>query len=185
MLIKRYPNRKLYDTEAKQYVTLDGIAELIRQGEEIQVVDHTSGEDLTTLTLTQIIMELEKKKSGFLPRNFLAEVIQAGGDTLIGLQKNLAAIGTWRQVDEEIQNRVHALIDQGKLSEVEGVRLIDLLIGVATPSKTGRLDHIELEIMHALEKRGVPTRADLQHLTSQLASLTDRLADLTTPKAEN
>ncbi|MGD8735253.1 MAG: polyhydroxyalkanoate synthesis regulator DNA-binding domain-containing protein, partial [Anaerolineae bacterium] len=52
--IKRYPNRKLYDTEAKQYITLEGIAALIRQGNEVQVIDHATGEDLTALTLTQI-----------------------------------------------------------------------------------------------------------------------------------
>ena len=65
-IIKRYPNRKLYDTEAKKYITLDGIAELIRQGEEVVVIDHTTNEDLTAVTLTQIIFEQEKKSSGFL-----------------------------------------------------------------------------------------------------------------------
>ena len=59
-IIKRYPNRKLYDTAAKQYVSLDGIAAMIRRGDEVQVVDHATGEDLTTLTLTQIIVEQEK-----------------------------------------------------------------------------------------------------------------------------
>ena len=66
-MIKRYPNRKLYDTEAKQYITLSGIAELIRQGGDIQVSDYATGEDLTALTLSQIIFEQEKKQSGFLP----------------------------------------------------------------------------------------------------------------------
>ena len=65
--IKRYPNRKLYNTDTKRYITLDGIAELIRDGESVQVVDHTTNEDLTSLTLSQIIFEQEKKKSGFLP----------------------------------------------------------------------------------------------------------------------
>ena len=53
LVIKRYPNRKLYDTEAKRYITLDGIAELIRQGAEVRVIDHTTDEDLTAVTLTQ------------------------------------------------------------------------------------------------------------------------------------
>ena len=66
-VIKRYPNRKLYDTESKRYITLDGIARLIRKGEEVQVIDHTTDEDLTAVTLTQIIFEQEKKKGGFLP----------------------------------------------------------------------------------------------------------------------
>ena len=70
-IIKRYPNRKLYDTDAKRYITLDGIAELIRDGAEVQVVDHTTNEDLTAVTLTQIIFEQEKRNSGFLPKSVL------------------------------------------------------------------------------------------------------------------
>ena len=65
-LIKRYPNRKLYDTQKKEYLNLDTIAKLIRHGEEVMVVDHVSGEDITTVTLTQIIMEREKKDGNFL-----------------------------------------------------------------------------------------------------------------------
>ena len=61
-IIKRYPNRKLYNTETKRYITLDGISTLIKQSNEVQVLDHTTGEDLTTLTLTQIIFEQEKTR---------------------------------------------------------------------------------------------------------------------------
>ena len=63
MIIKRYPNRKLYDTEAKQYITLEGIASVIRSGQEVQVIDHVTWEDLTALTLSQIILEQEKRQS--------------------------------------------------------------------------------------------------------------------------
>ena len=82
LVIKRYPNRKLYDTEAKRYVTLDQVTVLIQDGQEIQVVDHESGEDLTNLTLTQIILEQEKKSDdGFLPRSVLTGLIRAGDQT--------------------------------------------------------------------------------------------------------
>ena len=81
-VIKRYPNRKLYDTEAKTYVTLDEITEMIRAGRDVQVIDHETGDDLTTLTLSQIILEQEKKSAGFLPRSLLTSLIRTGGDTL-------------------------------------------------------------------------------------------------------
>ena len=87
LIIKRYPNRKLYDTEAKKYITLDGISDLIRDGQEIQVLDHASGEDLTAVILTQIIFEQEKKNSGFLPRSVLRGLVQAGGDTIGSLRR--------------------------------------------------------------------------------------------------
>ena len=59
-VIKRYPNRKLYDTEAKRYITLDGIAELIREGAEVQVVDHTTDEDLTAVTFEKALKQIRQ-----------------------------------------------------------------------------------------------------------------------------
>lgn len=59
--IKRYPNRKLYDTEAKRYVTLEQITQQIQQGHEVQVIDYETGEDLTNVTFSQIIFEQEKR----------------------------------------------------------------------------------------------------------------------------
>src|SRR2546430_17481003 len=60
-LIKKYANRKLYDTRASRYVTLDGIAQLVRDGHEIKVVDRDNGNDLTHVTLSQIVLSEEKR----------------------------------------------------------------------------------------------------------------------------
>jgi polyhydroxyalkanoate synthesis repressor PhaR len=182
--IKRYPNRKLYDTEGKQYITLEGIAELIRRGEEIHVIDNATGEDLTALTLTQVIFELEKKQSGFLPRNVLSGLIQAGGDRISTLHRSLVStIGFWHIVDEEIKRRVNALIKQGDLAESEGQRLVDRLLALGhTPPPGGETDpkmqDLNLEIDRALEERGVPTRGDLEGILQQLDNLAEKLDDL-------
>lgn len=63
-LIKRYGNRKLYDTQASAYITLDSIANLVRGGHDVRVIDNDSGEDLTAMVFAQIIAEEQKKKSG-------------------------------------------------------------------------------------------------------------------------
>lgn len=78
VLIKRYPNRKLYDTAAKQYITLRQVADLIYRGHEVQVVDHLSGEDLTAITLTQVVLELEKRSGSVPPPAALIAWLQAG-----------------------------------------------------------------------------------------------------------
>ena len=77
-VIKRYSNRKLYDTQESRYVTLDEIEEMIRAGKEISVVDAASGEDLTSVTLTQIILEAERNHRGNLPAAFLHQLIKHG-----------------------------------------------------------------------------------------------------------
>ncbi len=77
-VIKRYSNRKLYDTQESRYVTLDEIEEMIRGGREISVVDAASGEDLTSVTLSQIILEHERNHRGTLPTSFLHQLIKHG-----------------------------------------------------------------------------------------------------------
>jgi len=77
-VIKRYSNRKLYDTQESRYVTLEEIEEMIRGGKEITVVDASSGEDLTSVTLTQIILENERTRRSALPSAFLHQLIKHG-----------------------------------------------------------------------------------------------------------
>jgi polyhydroxyalkanoate synthesis repressor PhaR len=127
-VIKRYSNRKLYDTDTKRYVTLEDVAEAIRRGEDVRVVDHVSGEDLTSVTLLQIMFEEQKRIGGLLPGVFLARLIQAGGDTVSAVRSRLAGFDPFQAVDEEISRRVRVLVDQEQISEAEGQRIIDLLV---------------------------------------------------------
>jgi polyhydroxyalkanoate synthesis repressor PhaR len=177
-VIKRYPNRKLYDTEAKQYVSLDQIAEFIRTGEDIYVVDNATGEDLTTVTLTQIIFEQEKKGSGFLPQAVLTGLIQAGGTTLSALRRTLASsVDLLYQVDEEIERRLQVLINRGELAEEEATRLRDKLTSRHhLPGKSGAMREDAVE--RVLERQGVPTRADLQELSERLDAVAAKLDSL-------
>src|SRR5205085_11725931 len=80
-VVKRYANRKLYDTQRSRYVTLEQIADMIRAGEDVKIVDNNSKEDLTAITLAQIIFE-EEKKSSFLPLSALRNIIQTGGNSI-------------------------------------------------------------------------------------------------------
>lgn len=76
-IIKRYSNRKLYDTRDSRYVTLLQIAELVRNGEEVRIIDNTTKDDLTEVTLAQIIFEEQKSKGRNVPLQTLKEMIQA------------------------------------------------------------------------------------------------------------
>ncbi len=170
-VIKRYPNRKLYNTEAKRYVTLAQIAGLIRDGEDVQVVDHATGEDLTALTLTQVILEQERSQSGFLPQTVLTGLIQAGGERLSSLRHALASpLELAHHVDEEIDRRLQALVSRGELAAEEGRRLRDKLLRQGYRSPGLNLPNEEA-LERALQKRGVPTQDDLRHLLEQLEAL--------------
>jgi polyhydroxyalkanoate synthesis repressor PhaR len=73
-LIKKYANRKLYDTQTSRYITLEGIAELVRDGHEIQVVDRDTGQDLTQVILSQLVLSVEKRGP--------ARLVDAGADAI-------------------------------------------------------------------------------------------------------
>lgn len=80
-IVKRYSNRKLYDTKRSRYVTLEEISKMIKAGEEVTIIDNETKEDLTSVTLTQIIYEEEKRESR-MPLSMLRHLIQTGGTTL-------------------------------------------------------------------------------------------------------
>jgi len=88
-VIKRYSNRKLYDTQESRYVTLEELEELIRAGKEISVVDVSTGEDLTSVTLAQIILENERSHRAGLPTAFLHHLIKHGEAWQDFVQKSL------------------------------------------------------------------------------------------------
>ena len=87
--IKKYSNRKLYDSSRSRYITLEEIAALIREGKQVKVVDSASQEDLTTVTLAQIILEEEKKRKNLLPVSFLHQLIQYGHSLQTLFQRQL------------------------------------------------------------------------------------------------
>ena|ERR1700687_3209015 len=104
-LIKRYGNRKMYDTHASRYVTLDEVTEMVRAGDDLRIIDNDSGEDLTAVTFAQIIFEEQKRKSGFLGLPVLRRLIQQGGATvqevLTSIDRGREALGNMRELAEK------------------------------------------------------------------------------------
>jgi polyhydroxyalkanoate synthesis repressor PhaR len=180
LTIKRYPNRKFYNPETRQYITLEGIASLIRQGREVQVIDNASGEDLTTLVLTQVILEQEKQQSGFMPRSVLTGLVQASGHTLSRMRHVLANPADWlHQVNEEIEQRIELLRQRGELTEIEADDLRQKLLNQGE-SDIPEID--EATFQRLLAEQDLPSRQELDLLNQQLDTLLEQLSslDLTT-----
>ena len=107
-VIKRYTNRKLYDTVESRYVTLDEIAGMIKEGVEVQIVDNRTKEDLTSVTLAQIIFE-EEKKQNQMPLAVLREIIRRPGESLTGfIQKEVTP--RVASIREEAESRLDKLL---------------------------------------------------------------------------
>ncbi len=127
--IKRYSNRKLYNTDTCQYVTLEEIAGILKADGDVRVIDHRTGADLTTLTLLQVVLEQERHIGGLLPAVLLKRIIQSGDQKIQMFKESLQSIRvSHRQVDDEIGKRLQALVSGEKISNEEADRIRALLI---------------------------------------------------------
>ncbi len=106
-IIKRYANRKLYDTESSIYITLEDIEGMVRDGEEVQIVDNSTGEDITSGTLAHIVLEQQKTNPSF-PVSVLRGIIQSGEEFFSRLQWPVT------QFRDEFKRRAEALEGGGK-----------------------------------------------------------------------
>ena len=105
IVIKKYANRRLYNTAKSSYVTLDDLSKMVRNGEDFAVYDAKTGEDITRSVLTQIIFEEEAKGQSMLPTNFLRQIISLYGDALQGVVPSYleASMETFAQNQERMR----------------------------------------------------------------------------------
>jgi len=183
-LIKRYANRKLYDTDSKRYITLDGIAEMIRQQQDVKVIDHETGEDITALTQAQIIFEQERKLRSGIPHTVFTNLIQTGSDTFSQVWHALIPPDEWKKaVDVEIEQRVQALIQRDKVTDDDGFHMLDMLLTPPEPEpqpEPARTDRpTPLSGLEKLIKQRAPTQEQLEQLTRQVEALSAEVERLT------
>lgn len=140
-LIKRYESRKLYDTEESRYVSLDEIANWVRQGQEVRVVDNATNNEVTSQTLTQIILDEGRKGTSFLPSELLHDLVRLGE----------RAVNSGM---EQVQHGVDRLID--RLAPVRRVR--EEMTGLRARLEQLEASLAELEREDAAVAAGVETR---------------------------
>lgn len=172
VLIKRYANRKLYDTHTSRYITLKGIAELIEDGVEVRVVDNETGDDITSVTLSQILVDTERNQRS-VPGPILSDLIQRSGDALYAALKR--GVGDASGSLEDLQEGVRRFLDD-KLDDARGAREAGReWIAFAVPD-------FEQTVQGALERAAsalnLVRRNDLDALHRKLDRALDRLEEL-------
>jgi polyhydroxyalkanoate synthesis repressor PhaR len=193
-VIKRYTNRKLYDTVESRYVTLDEIAAMIKEGVEVQIVDNKTKEDLTSVTLAQIIFEEEKKRNR-MPLTVLREIIRHPGESLTDfIQK--AVTPRVVSIREEAESRLDKLLRREEATPgEEPAAPQEDANGAASPTPSGAAELLKAS-QRALEdwqrridervKQAVENLAgnlpamgrDMQVLTQRLEELEKKLDEM-------
>jgi polyhydroxyalkanoate synthesis repressor PhaR len=178
IVIKRYQNRKLYNTQSKRYITLEEIEDLIKHEQEVTVVDNNTGKDITAITLSQIIFELEKNRAEFLPIKLLSSLVQSGGSKIEIIRRNIInSLNIYHQYDAEIEKRVNLLIEQGEITLEEGTKLLEKLlsIGLQTHDTVGNFSD---ELYSYMKEHQIPTKNDLNLLIQKIDSISQRVDEL-------
>lgn len=120
VVIKKYANRRLYNTETSSYITLDLLSQMTREGREFVVVDAKTGEDITHNVLTQIIMEEEQRGKNMLPVNFLRQLISMYGDSMQSMvpQYLEASMDAFRKNQQQFQEAMKGAFGGGPLADI-------------------------------------------------------------------
>ena len=190
-VVKRYANRKLYDTQRSRYVTLDQIAAMIRQGLDVKIVDNNSKEDLTSITLAQIILEQEKKQRAFLPLATMKNIIQSGGASLheFASQAGAKVRSVFRRDDgkEEIGDGVVSAEvhnEESAASKVPPVQLVREFLERSQLTFDEWQKRVDERIRHVVETLAPWTvlQKDLVDLNQRLADLEKRLSEHEPPR---
>jgi polyhydroxyalkanoate synthesis repressor PhaR len=178
--IKRYANRKLYDTTDKKYITLDQISKLIKAGEEVSVVDTKTGKDLTSATVSQILARDKKKKSSDIESGVLIQLLRKGPGTLVDYGRKYVSL--WERAlttaDEEIDKMVDRLVKDKELSKSEGRKLKKDISGRADNLKSWIGDKIDQRINEVLSMMNLATKEQVVHVTAEIESLTKKVKKL-------
>ncbi|BBM86116.1 polyhydroxyalkanoate synthesis regulator DNA-binding domain-containing protein [Candidatus Uabimicrobium amorphum] len=178
-LIKRYANRKLYDTIDKKYVTLENIEALIKQGESVSILDNDSNQDITTGVLSQIIAEQAKKENQFSPSLFTQIIRKGKGNMYSYASKIVQSIGeTTYFIEEEVRGKVKQLVSSGEITQEEGDALQQDLTNNA-PSTIEKLEkHLELLYSTVLNKLNIPEKSEVKRLRKTIDRLEAKVKEI-------
>jgi polyhydroxyalkanoate synthesis repressor PhaR len=132
-LIKKYQNRKLYDTESSCYVILEDIAKMIKRGEDIKVVENNSGKEITAVILTEILYDQEKNKKSILPLTMLKNLIASGSGSIYEFMQKyvFTSFNSIQNLKTDTERYIDRLIQKGELSKNEGRGLLKELTTTA------------------------------------------------------
>lgn len=183
IVIKKYANRRLYNTDKSSYVTLDDLAQMVRDGQDFEVKDAKSGQDITRSVLTQIIFEEESKGQNLLPIKFLRQLIGFYGDSLEGFVPGYLeeSMETFSKNQDQLREQVSSAITENPLmsnfeSMARGnVEWMENAIKMFSPFAANQSMNAGTE---SKPEPAPPKNSELNDLKTQLAEMQAQLAKL-------
>lgn len=174
-VIKRYANRKLYDCTAKRYIKLEELAELVKSGKEVKIIDNLTGEDITSVTLSKVLSEVisDTKQNGHINASMLREVLQKQSDAVVDYVKQgiEASVRTVKGVEQQLQQQIQQVqqgwkrvTGQEEASSAEDFKFVFQRM-------------IEESVQFLITKMNLPTRAEISQLNQRLDEIEELIKE--------
>jgi polyhydroxyalkanoate synthesis repressor PhaR len=181
-LIRRYDNRKLYDTRERRYVVLGDLVRMVGQGEDVRVEDRRTGEDLTAVVMAQVILEGVKERTARIPGQVLARLIRLGFGPRGRRARWPEPAQAAAQAGQEAERIVAGLLARGRLTLEEGLALRQEIAGAVQRLVAEAQRGLEARVHRLLDGSGGEVHPSLAGLRERLLSLEIHLAEPSGPR---
>ena len=180
VIIKKYANRRLYNTETSSYITLDHLAAMTREGRDFKVIDAKTEDDITHNVLTQIIMEEEARGQTMLPVNFLRQLIALYGDSMQAMVPGYleASMESFRRNQEQFKSAVEGAFANSPFAELakRNMQMFEAATQAFKPGGAEAAGAVAPEAQAAAPEAGA--NDDVAALKAELARLQDKIEKL-------
>jgi len=175
--IKKYANRKLYDTTDKKYVSMDTLSKLIRSGEEISIVDNETGEDLTASIVSSLIARNKSEDNKSVSSGLLIQIFRKGGGALTDYAKRYVSIwqSAFTMAEDEVDKLVNMLVKNKEISKSEAKKLRSEIVGYTDSVKGWISDSVDKRINEVVGMMNLATKDDISSLAKKVNVLEKKI----------
>ncbi len=178
--IKRYSNRKLYDTETRQYVTLNDLGEMLHHGIELIVLDNETGEDITNATLAKVLVRHEAQKTETFGLGSIKGLVAKGSDSIVGyLQQRIkegADIAS--SIEGEIRKQIRKIIEKGEMTEDDAGAFLRVVQKRLNSTRSDVETALDGQYKSLLGKLNLASKEDIKSISSTLEQVKVELQSL-------
>ena len=179
--IKKYANRKLYDTTDKRYISLKRLSELIKAGEEVQIIDNTNGEDITSSIVSRLLARDKKEvKEDEVPPGLLFDLLRKGGGAVSDYAQKYASF--WKSAmnlaEDEGDKLIKRLVKNKELTSAEAGKLKKEIVGYAGNMKSWISETVDRRVKDVMGKMNLATKEQIAELTEKVEALAKKIEKL-------
>ncbi len=175
--IKKYANRKLYDTTDKKYISRVRLSKLIKQGQDVEIIDNETGEDITASIVSSLIATTKGKAGATVSSGVLIQLFRRGSNAVTDYAKRYMSL--WQRsfvmAEDEIDNMVKGLVKNKEISTSEGNRLKQEIIGYTAVIKSWISDTIDRRLKEVLSATNLATKDQVSELRAHIDMLEKKI----------